>query len=227
MLISIHIPKTAGFAFREHLDSIFKNEIFHYYDMEYEFTEPRKPILLTQLYRKWKLIKLNLKGFGHITPMHKCIHGHFRASTFLMSFPDAKLVTWLRDPVERVASHYYYWLREPDYGSDVCKYLHKRKLTLEQFSELDYVRNFQFRYLNGVPLEKFWFVGIQEEYKRDIKRFYTLLGQEMTEKNIKDNKNPNKPVDKKYDIQPEIRNKIINLNDLDYNIYNQALGLCK
>ena len=48
-----------------------------------------------------------------------CIHGHFLPVKYRIALArrPAHYVTWLRDPVERIASHYAFWRRDYD-GSD-------------------------------------------------------------------------------------------------------------
>jgi len=44
------------------------------------------------------------------------VHSHFAASEYLEFLPNATFFTWLRQPLQRISSHYYYWKnnrREP------------------------------------------------------------------------------------------------------------------
>jgi len=64
-------------------------------------------------------------------------------------FPHAELITWVRDPVERVISSYHHRLRDPDPQHPVCHELHDRKLSLTQYASLPLVRNEMTRYFGS------------------------------------------------------------------------------
>ena len=45
-----------------------------------------------------------------------CIHGHFLPLSYrhLARRADVRFVTWLREPIDRLLSHYHYWRRAAD-----------------------------------------------------------------------------------------------------------------
>lgn len=94
-LFFLHIPKTAGQSFTEILRGIYgADKLFHY---------PQK-VFRKQPY----LILEQIIPDGTIV-----LHGHYMFSTIsdLLKKNDAPVVTWLRDPVERVISNYYFYLK--------------------------------------------------------------------------------------------------------------------
>jgi len=90
------------------------------------------------------------------------MHGHFLRDAFDSVVPRPRFMTWVRHPVDRVVSNYYHGLRSPDLRDDCCRRLHKEKLSLRAFAELDWMQNLATRYLAGKAIEAFDFVGIAE-----------------------------------------------------------------
>jgi hypothetical protein len=76
----------------------------------------------------------------------------------------ASLETWLRDPIERLTSHYYYWVR--DYNPKTAGKLRRRMVeenwTLEQFCFSKKIRIIHTTFFWGFPISRFDLVGITE-----------------------------------------------------------------
>lgn len=104
-----------------------------------------------------------------------CVHGHFLPLKYLPLAEREPLifVTWMRDPVARLISHYDYWQRS--YDSQHSMPHHRRVIeegwTLEQFCLSEAFRNVYSQYLRGFPLERFAFIGISEFYRDDLHAF--------------------------------------------------------
>ena len=94
ILISLHIPKTAGTSFRNILKSVYgENQV-----VRFDISRMGVVRMNENVYQKSKL------------PNVKVIHGHFTFQDLSGSFtlPETyKLITWMRDPVKRVISNYY------------------------------------------------------------------------------------------------------------------------
>jgi hypothetical protein len=221
MILSVHMPKTAGTTFRQILVDIYGSSIFFDYHDQYSFVDPQKPSLtmrLGRMVRGGRFKQLRRKPSSH----DLCIHGHFRASKYLAQYKDADLITWLRDPVERVASHYYHWLRHPDPYHSLSRQLHRENLSLEKFAALEPMRNLQFRYLDGVPIERFGFVGVQEQLEDMLPQLFTFLKVPPVAIKSK-NVNQEKALHKRYDLSLETRNLLESLNQQDRMLYTYAL----
>ncbi len=90
-----------------------------------------------------------------------------------------QFVTWLREPVERLGSHYHYWKRH--YNPENAGILHRRVVeeqwSLERFCLGPELQNTYCKFLWGMPLERFAFVGITEFYEEDLAYFsQNILG---------------------------------------------------
>ncbi len=165
MLVSLHLPKTAGESFFNSLKDHYGSRILRDYD--------DKPINTPVIRRNSHALKMCLvngvKSFKDID----CIHGHFLPLKYLLC-KDAEFVTWMRDPVERLASHYYYWKRT--YGPETTFPLRKRVIeeewSLEKFCLAPEFRNLYSQFLWGFPVKRFAFIGITENYDRDLAYFH-------------------------------------------------------
>ena len=98
--------------------------------------------VLSKLLKLWKLslkrkIKLYRKYILKLKKI-KCIHGHFLPSKYidLKNNKNVVFVTWLRDPLERLGSHYNYWKRA--YNEKTSAPLHK-KVVEEDLVKEDFI----------------------------------------------------------------------------------------
>lgn len=165
-IISIHIPKTAGTSFRLLLQSMLGE---------------------TNVLRvDYPLLKQRLRVNGERSQERALdapvIHGHFnfKALSKEVELPSgAKLITWLRDPVERVISNYYYLkerledeLKEEGKGLNI---LSKMMRSMEEYAAQDINRNIQSRFLEGLDLDDFFFIGLTECFKEDCEQLCQML----------------------------------------------------
>jgi len=204
VIISVHIPKTAGSTFYVILRNLFGNKLYHD--------------------RPQHLQKDRLKDDT------KCIHGHFLASKWLKKFPDAALVTWVRHPVDRVISEYYYkrdrateMLDTPTMGDITAKQIRDGDMTLSEFICGDGETNRQSRYLD-VPLLRFAFIGIAEHFDAMLPDALAVMSAKPIQY---DNQlvNPDKRCDEPYHIPRRLRKRIEELNADDMALYTAVKEL--
>ena len=110
------------------------------------------------------------------------LHGHlyYKEVKRLHRHTNAKVVCWLRDPVERVVSNYHFFksrLDRPDLNPEVARLnAHRKDETLLEYAARRHTRNRMSKFLKGLPLEDFYFIGLLEDYEADVKRLGRLLG---------------------------------------------------
>ncbi len=214
MILSMHLPKTGGSTFQDLLIRAFHDKVYFVYD----------ETVLSPYYKFNQYIKF-ISG-KRIDPPNDvvCIHGHFRATRFDRMFPNANLITWFRDPVERVLSLYYYWvrLRNTKITHPSYKELVQKKFDLIEFIKIKSLRNIYLTYLDSKQLTSFCFIGITEEYDKSIKLFLRMFNIEENEVIIdSQNKNPDKDGDK-YCIDKKLRALIMKYHEEDIALYNEA-----
>lgn len=169
LIISIHMPKTAGVSFRATLEEHFGEGFSHDY-ADFPLNQPPQT-------RYESAIKageaVNRSDFSSIS----CIHGHFLPVKYLelANGRDCKFVTWLREPLARLVSHYHYWYRTYDESSLSTAALHRRVVeeswSLEDFCLSKELRNVYTQFLSGFPMDKLDFIGITEHYEQDLRHF--------------------------------------------------------
>ena len=200
MILSVHIPKTAGVSIRNTLKEHFGPGFVLCY---------------------WEVTDAWGRVLPEVPVTAECVHGHFQADLLASRFPQARLITWVRDPVERVASSYFHRLREPDWKHPVCHELHSRKLSLAQFAALPLVRNEMAHFFGQRQPADYAFVGIVERYEESFRQLRTLLGIGPAPLR-RDNVNPAKPAPA-YEIDPATRAEIRKHNEDDLRLYEKCL----
>lgn len=108
MIISLHLPKTAGTSFASTLEQHFEKEFLK--------DSADLPMNTPQYERNKAALQASLCNAESDFSGIECIHGHFLPIKYLLLANKRKMtfVTWMRNPVERVLSHYFYWKRSSD-----------------------------------------------------------------------------------------------------------------
>jgi hypothetical protein len=224
-LLFLHIPKAAGTTLHSILEAHYAPSSFRTISdpdqMAKEFAqlpiEQREPI---------RLLKGHM-AFG----LHESLVG---SSTY---------ITLLRDPVDRIISHYYYVKRVPSH------YLHQRvmerSMSLREYASsklTDELDNGQVRLLAGVDSDRsvpigacdtallnvakqniethFSLVGLSERFDESLALMAILLGWDWTPSYTNLNVSTNRP--EKGRIDASTRKRIEQANPLDCEIYAWA-----
>lgn len=126
MLISLHIPKTAGSAWRLHIEANNARRASFTSPLERDRDEPAMQAL--------RAIEAGEDGRAR-TILDRAgtgiIHGH-EVRDLLPLFPDAGLLAWLRDPVDRVVSEYRHLRVRPPAGK-IQERVHSGEMSLMEF----------------------------------------------------------------------------------------------
>ena len=205
MIVSVHVPKSAGTSFRRLLSEVCGARIWYDYGIIFSREQARAEL---------------------VPPGTTFIHGHFIADAFDELFPDRRLLTWVRHPVERIVSSYHHFLRAPDMRDDCCRALHERKLDLRQFADLEWMRNGTGHYLANKPVADFEFVGIAERFEESARLFCRQFGFRQPRRMPHDNRNPGRSTDR-YALAPGDYAYILERNAADLAWYEQALERLK
>ncbi len=219
MLISLHLPKTAGTSFRQSL-------VQHYGDALLEDYADR-PLNRSPAARRGAALRAAIANrfSARRYPGVQCIHGHFLPLKYRTLRRDGqpRFVTWLRDPLERLASHYHYWMRE--YDAQQAGALHRRVVeeqwSLERFCLSPQLRNCYSEFLWGFDPTRFAFIGITEHYQEDMARFSRdILGAPLQAQST--NVNPAAPR-QSYFEDGELRERVAQYHARDVVLYQWAL----
>lgn len=174
MLVSVHVPKTGGGSLTRQI----RNGAFGRYLLDYQ-DRPLSDSPSHALARLWSRLTVPLRA--RALSEHDIIHGHFPADKY-RSIADAYMI-FLRDPVERTLSHYYYWKSAAAGDSQVGK--RNRVAAAVARGEVDIVefaylqRGIYRMFLGGMEMEQFDVVGLTEQFEKSIalvnRRFHVAL----------------------------------------------------
>jgi hypothetical protein len=225
LIVSLHMPKTAGNSLKvvleEHFGDAMKNDYLDY-PMNVAPSERHRQAVAGCLQAAEKSVE-----YRDI----RCIHGHFLPVKYLLlaDMRPTVFVAWMRDPVERLVSHYHYWYDAYDPDSPDTRPLHRRVVeeswSLEKFCLSQEMRNLYSEFLWGFPLERFDFIGITERYEADLRSFSLgYLGSELEARVV----NPRKAARSVSDeLGSGLRKRVEEWHAEDIDLYRRALAMSK
>ncbi len=212
-LVYVHIPKTGGNTVAALLRNVYggNHKIFREsHDMHNDHNvmsavgDERYPV--QHIYEPWKKQRYETSDI---------IMGHFKKTKYLHTgYP---MITWLRDPVDRVVSNYTQQLTKwPKARAKAPTYYNLVKdETLITYAKV--WDQLQWWYCDG-SIDDFLFVGICERFDESIEKLGKVLGVKFPSDIPR--KNPTK---KKMKINKNVRKEITKYQEKDYILYNKAL----
>jgi hypothetical protein len=218
-LVSVHLPKSAGTAFAYVLAQQYGRGLF----MDYG-SGRLHPDALGQDMKSWQAEQV--RKARQMPRYARVVHGHFWAGKYDSVFPRAKKIVWLRDPVRRIVSNYYYFKSRPSlpHPNVIHRQVHEQNLSLIEFARLSEMQNsITRRWLRDNPLSGFDFVGIQEDFAEDIARLGRILGWKSV--TVPTENRTQHPEYKRETLDVATLQEIKNLNAADVELYRQALAL--
>ena len=151
-ILFVHIPKTAGTSFRIAGREYFskKNTFLDYGKNSGETSE----VILDFFYEKDDLYQLSKALHNR---ERSFLSGHFHVSKYMHIYDAQNTITFVREPIEQVLSHYKHHVRDLNYQD-----------TIETFIKEKRFKNIQSRMLGAKPLALYGFIGLTEEYAKSI-----------------------------------------------------------
>jgi len=206
-LLSIHIPKTAGRTFREILKSQYGVDGVLSLDHHY-------------------LTKHNEQLADHPTDQYPVIHGHLPYQQISkVALPSSRYITWLRHPVDRVISNYYYY-KHSVFPAKLKRNPSAQLISIEDFIKRPKRRNIINQYLEGINLEALFFVGFQEQFNEDVVRLGRKLHWRISELPLQLRVNENERTKQSApSLSEELIMKIRKCNEKDLALYEKAKQL--
>lgn len=217
MLVSLHMPKTAGESFFNSLKDYYGDQV----QRDYE----DKPINTPVLRRNSNALKMCVLNALKSYEEADCIHGHFLPLKYMLC-KNAVFVTWMRDPVERLASHYFFWKRThaPEITFPLRKKVIEENWSLEKFCLSPEFRNFYSQFLWGFPIGRFSFIGITEDYDNELAFFYKHFFKNDSFQVYKKKRNLEKEKGSYFEDK-EFRARVERYHSKDVALYRKALEM--
>jgi len=211
------MPKTAGTSFVATLEDYYDSKLLK------DYTD--LPINTPVFNRNKAALQASLNNLEKKFINIECIHGHFLPIKYLLLSNKQKItfITWMRNPIERLFSHYYFW--KNNFNPKTAPLLHKKVIeeewSIERFCLASELKDVYSQFLFGFPLENFSFIGITEFYSEDLEFFSKhYLNTIMKPKRINVGTKENY-----YHISESLRDKIETFHSNDMRLYQRALEI--
>lgn len=202
----IHIPKTAGTSFRKAYEEIVGQEnTFYDYGANNPETSPEVKSLTYEKNDKFSLL-------SHISQKSNALlAGHFSIQKYAKLFPALQIITFVRNPINQVISHYEHFKRHTKYHKSLIEFCQE-----ERFS------NLQSKCLRNYPISAIGFIGLTEEYNASIELINQIhnINLEAIKMNFNDTKKT-----EEYEIDQTTKNLIIQRNQEDIMLYERAVNI--
>ncbi len=225
-LIFIHIPKTAGSSFVSILKRNFKpNELF----LATAGRLSNKEYYLNSLN---EYLRLDQKTKNKI----KVIRGHFTHDNNKLFDRDCTYITFLRNPIERYISEYYFIKGNPRNAlHDICNQISLEEYILDDKYQFD---NLQTRFVAGDLLSKaddsmleialqnlqannFYF-GITERFEESLKKMSKKFNWKIKNNPMIRFNNPRKQIN---ELSITTISNIKKKNNIDFELYVNAIKI--
>jgi hypothetical protein len=161
-----------------------------------------------------------------LVPERCIVMGHFSPVKYLGKANQHRqslfMFTFLRDPYDRLLSHYRYW-RSGDFGNHyIWKKMRENNWSFQDFALSKEMRNLYCQYIEGISISHFDFIGIHEELDLSWKKLCSLTNACHVKLPMVNKTALNTAV--QFDDSNELRKKVRSFHDEDYKIYNEAVS---
>lgn len=206
-LFFVHIPKTAGTSFRLGAENFFKGQqIVYDYGKDSGTTSN---IVQKHLYNN----EPDFWGFGNSCTNENApmVSGHVNIGRFVSLFGITNTITFLRDPLQRMASEYAHVVRHYGY-----------KGSFRDFYSRPVMHNRQSKILHGVSYESIGVIGLTERYSDSLELINARYGIEIPHREDNQGKTGLEAV---HDLEEDEIAELKYLNQRDLALYEHSRRL--
>jgi len=215
-VIFLHMPKCAGSSMKTVLRSVYGNSYKEDYCSYCKFPRAERFKMISS--DSFQCDEKEDSGmiFGHFYP--------FRYFHFSEAKPKLNrvFVTFLRDPLERLASHYAYWkMPRREINHFLLRQMIQEEWSFLDFAFADEMKNFYSQYLFQFPVNAFDFIGIHENLENEWSELCQFL--DISHRAL--------PKIRKSDsasilsnLSETVRSEIRDFHSEDYFIYDYAVA---
>lgn len=210
--VFIHIQKSAGTAFNTQLRPT--NFVVKYKGANYMFFYPSwEKAMRTRMIKK---LKMNHHKFTVAK-----ISFNYQHVLFLKKEFGWNLITWIRDPIDRLISNYNHSVHRPTVqiekpGIKRNALIRVRKMDIVEYSK--FMSNYNTLFTGNNP-KVFDFIGVVEKHDESIKTFNKQFKYRLA-KGFKENVNVYKP---RVKVSQDLREELKQDHLEDYKFYNKVI----
>jgi hypothetical protein len=218
--VFVHIPKTAGTSLLNAITQEFgEHNVLPQYGHRPQvgswWQETRRKAIANIRQQVWP---------------HRYVIGHVPVTQYMDQQGDGKYtkrsgyryMTFLRNPLDRAISHYYYWHQINEPQNPRWLKFHTEQWSLEEFLLHPDFSNFHMRFTRGLDIDAFDFVGVVEEFGQSMK----LLGRMFPEFNqmqvLQSRPTKFKDTDSIAKLPQRVMDEFYQLHKDDYVAYERA-----
>ena len=202
----VHVPKTAGTSFRKAVEDLYgSNGVAYDYSLSSSETSD---IVCDYVYRQHDML---LFKEVLLRQSIRFLSGHVNAGKYIHLLEASNTLTFLRDPVQRIVSEYYHFVRHNNYQGDLPSFYRKPQFI-----------NRQSKMLHSVPIESLGFVGLTERYEQGLAILNHAYGTNIQSVSMNMGR---KDKTAEYELPEEQLNEIRSLNEDDLQLYDHAKRL--
>jgi len=209
----LHVPKTAGQSFRKaSIDYFGKKSVLLLYGENSSTTTTAVRDIF------YKNTKNNLvEKFSLISELIEreniAFFSSHASATSLPNFQSTNASIFVREPIERIISHYNYAMKK---GHIIGSF--------EEFIENPRYQNLYSKILCGVPIESIKFIGLTEKFEESLKLFNINFNTDFKVCHINKLWFFSKKISSKK-ISKKLEDRIREVNEKDFVLYEKAKKL--
>ncbi|MDQ7084457.1 MAG: sulfotransferase family 2 domain-containing protein [Sulfurovum sp.] len=203
-ILFIHIPKTAGTSFRVSAQEYYEeNEIFYDYSPHAKETSPS---IVEMIYESKDFYGFYSKV---LSPLDKSfLSGHFHSTKYGALYDTLNVVSFVRNPIEQVISHYNHYKNRHGYTESFSIFIQESRFC-----------NLQSKLLASKPIGMYGLLAITEEYDTAILLFNRLYNTKLESQYIN---RKSKDALHSSELEDEIITLIERLNSKDMIFYKKV-----
>ena len=216
MILSIHVPKTAGMSFGGILKAEYGNRLLLDYGDYQNWVEAHsRPAILRRVQEEARLRR------DELLQNYQVIHGHFFPEKYIGLFPNADFVAFFRDPFQQTLSNYHFLLRHPEAADEypAVRIFHESKMTVEDY--VAWPQAPQSDAISGLSIDDLALAGITEQFSQGIALFNVLFHTNLTS-DVRLNPNPSRE-EQRYSISDDLKKLIEKHRERDIELYQRAV----
>jgi hypothetical protein len=207
LLFFLHIPKTAGTSFRYGAEEYFgkKYVAYDYGANSLVTSDIVKKYFYREIPDPWSFLTECRKQ------RIRMVGGHVNTNKFVSLANIGRTVTFVRDPLQQIASEFAHSLRHLNYCG-----------TFRDFYTQSNRQNPLSRYIGSLDIEAFGFVGLTERYWDSLQLLNDIYGYKIPHR--EDNRSRSEKI-VKYEFNQEEEKELIQLNQKDIALHRKCKEL--